>query len=84
MPYEHIIYEPGAVARIILNRPQVRNAQSQQMIWEMDEAFREAGPDRDVMVVVLSGAGESFSAGLIRALNAARDRADNLGVLAVA
>jgi enoyl-CoA hydratase len=63
MPYEHIIYEPGAVARIILNRPQYRNAQSQQMIWEMEDAFREAGRDRDVHVIVLSGAGESFSAG---------------------
>jgi enoyl-CoA hydratase len=63
MAYEHIIYEPGAVARIILNRPQYRNAQSQQMIWEMDDAFRRAGADRDVMVVVLSGAGATFSAG---------------------
>jgi enoyl-CoA hydratase len=63
MPYEHIIYQPGPVARIILNRPQYRNAQSQQMIWEMDDAFRRAGTDRNVMVVVLSGAGECFSAG---------------------
>ena len=63
MVYEHILCEPGAVARMILNGPQYRNAQSQQMIWEMDDAFRRAGSDRDVMVVVLSGAGETFSAG---------------------
>jgi enoyl-CoA hydratase len=63
MTYQHIIYQPGAVARIILNRPQYRNAQSQQMIWEMDDAFRRAGSDPAVMAIVLSGAGESFSAG---------------------
>jgi enoyl-CoA hydratase len=63
MSYQHIIYEPGAVARIILNRPQYRNAQSQQMIWEIDDAFRRAASDPAVMVIVLSGAGASFSAG---------------------
>ena len=43
MTREHIIYEPGPVARIVLNRLQYRNAQSQQMIHEVDGAFRHAG-----------------------------------------
>ena len=63
MQYQDITYEPGPVARIILNRPQYRNAQSTRMIEEMDDAFRTAGMDRAVKVVILSGAGESFSAG---------------------
>jgi enoyl-CoA hydratase len=63
MDYEQILYEPSPVARIILNRPQYRNAQSQQLIRELDDAFRRAGADREVMVVVLSGNGASFSAG---------------------
>lgn len=63
MGFEHIIYEPGSVARIILNRPQYRNAQSRRMIEEMDAAFAAAAEDDDVRVIVLSGAGHSFSAG---------------------
>lgn len=33
------------------------------MIWEMDDAFRRAGSDREVMVTFVSGAGETFPAG---------------------
>lgn len=63
MSYEHIIYEPGRVARIILNRPQYKNAQSRRMIEEMDHAFAAAAEDDEVRVIVLSGNGDSFSAG---------------------
>jgi enoyl-CoA hydratase len=63
MPYKHIVYEPGPVARIILNRPEYRNAQSRVMIEEMDRAFVEATEDEAVRVIVLSGKGEHFSAG---------------------
>lgn len=63
MEYRHIIYQPGAVARIILNRPRYRNAQSTRMIEEMDDAFRTAGSDPDVRVIILSGNGECFCAG---------------------
>jgi len=63
MEYRQIIYQPGAVTRIVLNRPRYRNAQSTRLINELDDAFRRAGSDPDVRVIVLSGAGESFSAG---------------------
>ncbi len=63
MAYEHIIYEPGTVARIILNRPRYRNAQSWKLLEEMDAAFGEAEVDPDVKVIILSGNGPSFSAG---------------------
>ncbi|HVC29633.1 MAG TPA: enoyl-CoA hydratase-related protein [Steroidobacteraceae bacterium] len=63
MHYEQILYEPAAVARITLNRPQYRNAQSARLIEELDDAFRRAGKDRDIQVIVLSGNGSSFSAG---------------------
>src|SRR3954468_8644233 len=61
--YGHILYQPGAVARIILNRPQYRNAQGRRMIEELDDAFARAKDDRDVRVIIMSGAGDSFSAG---------------------
>lgn len=55
MAYEQIIYEPGAVARIILNRPNYRNAQSAVLLEEVDAAFTEAENDPSVRVIVLSG-----------------------------
>ena len=63
MEYRDIIYEPGAVARIKLNRPRYRNAQSRIMIEEMDDAFARATRDDAVRVIILSGIGDHFSAG---------------------
>jgi enoyl-CoA hydratase len=63
MEYQQIIYQPGRVARIILNRPKYLNAQSRIMREEMDDAFAHAAADDEVGVVILSGAGNSFSAG---------------------
>jgi enoyl-CoA hydratase len=62
--YEQVRYEiDGRVARVILDRPHARNAQSRLLREEMDDAFNRAVDDHDVGVIVLSGAGESFSAG---------------------
>jgi enoyl-CoA hydratase/carnithine racemase len=62
--YRHIVYEnDGRIARLILNRPRYRNAQSRLMLEEMDGAFDEAMNDDDVRVVILAGNGEHFSSG---------------------
>jgi enoyl-CoA hydratase len=61
--YDDIRYEPGRVARVILNRPAKRNAQSWRLLREMDDAFTAAMHDDDCRVIVLSGAGPSFSGG---------------------
>jgi len=64
MPYRHILYEKDdRIARVILNRPRQRNAQSRVLLEEMDQAFAAAIADDDVRVVILSGAGEHFSSG---------------------
>ena len=63
MEYQHIIYQPGKVARVILNRPRHMNAQSRLMRDEMDDAFTRAAEDDEVGVIVLSGAGDHFSSG---------------------
>jgi len=63
MEYEHIIYQPGKVARIILNRPEYLNAQGVLMRDEMDHAFVQAAEDKTVGAIILSGSGTSFSAG---------------------
>lgn len=61
--YETIRYEPGAVARVILNRPETRNAQSRLMLRELHDALMAASGDPEVRVIVVSGVGRDFSAG---------------------
>jgi enoyl-CoA hydratase len=63
MDYRHIGYEPGKVARVIINRPRYLNAQSYLLREEMDDAFSRAVNDEQVGVIVLSGSGDHFSAG---------------------
>jgi len=64
MSYETVLYSSeGGVARIVMNRPEKRNALNHQLLDDLDAAFSQAEADREVRVVVLSGAGPSFSAG---------------------
>jgi enoyl-CoA hydratase len=62
--FETILYEvDGAVATITLNRPDAANAQSSQMLQEIDAALDAADADDAVRVLVLAGEGKNFSAG---------------------
>jgi enoyl-CoA hydratase len=61
---QHILYEvEDRVAKITVNRPRYRNSQSTPLLFQLDEAITKAGNDRDVRVIVLSGAGDHWSAG---------------------
>src|ERR671913_1410677 len=64
--YEYVTYETlddGVIARIMLNRPDTRNAQNRGMLVELHDAFLEAEADDEVRVVILGGMGPMFSAG---------------------
>jgi len=64
MNYETLELENhGAVRRIVLAREAQRNAQSQQMLDELDDAFARAAQDSSVNVVILGAKGAHFSAG---------------------
>jgi enoyl-CoA hydratase len=52
-----------AVARITLNRPDKRNAISEQMQVELEQALLEADDRRDVNVILLDGEGKDFCSG---------------------
>ncbi len=52
------------IAWVELHRPEKRNAMSPQLNTEMNEVLEELDADEDAGVVVLTGAGESFSAGM--------------------
>jgi enoyl-CoA hydratase/carnithine racemase len=56
----------GPVARVVLDRPDKRNAQRPEL-WRALAEFAETVPD-DVRVVVVTGNGPSFSAGLDRSM----------------
>lgn len=53
----------GAVERLTLNRPDVRNAFNEDVIRELTEWARAAAADASLRVVVLDAAGRVFSAG---------------------
>jgi len=55
--------DKAGVTRLTLNRPDKHNAMSGEMISELDTAARQLAEDADVRVVVMTGAGASFSAG---------------------
>ncbi|HWG09403.1 MAG TPA: enoyl-CoA hydratase/isomerase family protein [Solirubrobacteraceae bacterium] len=54
----------GAARHVILNRPEKRNAMSQELLRALGEELREAAADPDVHCVVLRGEGPVFSAGV--------------------
>ena len=51
------------VARVFLNRPDVRNAFNETTIAELTAVFAELARDADLRVVVLGGHGKAFCAG---------------------
>ena len=57
--YQDIIYEKAeGIARVTINRPEVRNAFRPQTVIEMLDAFEDAREDMGVGVVLLTGAGD--------------------------
>jgi enoyl-CoA hydratase/carnithine racemase len=54
----------GPVRHVILNRPEKRNAMSQELLLELGSALQAAGDDGEVHCVVLRGEGPVFSAGV--------------------
>jgi naphthoate synthase len=64
--YEDITYEvsPEGMAKIAINRPEVRNAFRPRTIAELIRAFDDVRDDANVGVVILTGAGtEAFCSG---------------------
>jgi enoyl-CoA hydratase len=53
----------GAVAMVMLNRPDCRNAQNSEMTYALDAALTRAVDDEEVKVIVLGGNGPHFCAG---------------------
>ncbi len=63
MPENLALVRQGAVARLRMDRPALHNAFDDALIAELTGALEALGRDPAVRVVVLEGAGASFSAG---------------------
>jgi naphthoate synthase len=63
--YEDILYEKaGGIAKVTINRPEVRNAFRPRTVQEMADAFEDVREDSAVGVAILTGAGsEAFCSG---------------------
>jgi enoyl-CoA hydratase len=64
--YHHLLverFDDGRIIRILLNRPETRNAQNRRLLVELNDAFLAAEADDDVRVVILGGTGPMFSSG---------------------
>ena len=57
------ITQTGAVARITLTQPEIRNAFSDEVIAEITAAFQDVGARAEVRAVVLAAEGPAFCAG---------------------
>jgi len=60
-----VLYEKVGerIARVTLNRPEVANAQSYEMLYALNAAFDRAAADDEVRVIVLAANGKHFSSG---------------------
>jgi len=62
--FQNILYEKqDGVATLTFNRPQAMNAFTIEMNGEVQRALKDADEDKDVRVIVLTGAGRAFCAG---------------------
>jgi enoyl-CoA hydratase len=65
MEFETIVVErpEPRIARIVMNRPEARNAQNLQMTYDLNAAFDQAVQADAVKVIILAGNGPHFSSG---------------------
>jgi len=63
--YQHLLFErqPNGLLLITINRPEVYNATDARLHWELSRVWLDVGDDPQTRVVVITGAGQAFSAG---------------------
>jgi enoyl-CoA hydratase len=75
MSYKDLIYSvKDRIATITLNRPERMNSISPNLEAELHRAFDQADSDREVKVIVLTGSGNAFSAGMDMGNKAGKER----------
>ncbi|MDA9232082.1 enoyl-CoA hydratase-related protein, partial [Porticoccaceae bacterium] len=65
MNYTSIEYQvDNGILTLLLNRPEAMNAFTMDMCSELEHAFMRASDDDDVRVIVVTGSGKAFCAGM--------------------
>ena len=65
MSFNSLLYEiDDKILTITLNRPDRMNAFTVEMAYELIDAFNQASDDDEVRVIVVTGAGKAFCAGM--------------------
>jgi naphthoate synthase len=82
LPYEDILYQRAeGIAKITINRPEVRNAFRPETVRELIDAFRRAHLDPETGVIILTGAGElAFCSGGDQRIRGEEGYRDTAGV----
>ncbi|GAB6281763.1 MAG: 1,4-dihydroxy-2-naphthoyl-CoA synthase [Ignavibacterium sp.] len=85
--YQDIIYEKmDGIAKITINRPEVRNAFRPETVIEMYDAFTDAREDQDIGVILLTGKGPAkdgkyaFCSGGDQRIRGEKGYTDNKGI----
>jgi enoyl-CoA hydratase/carnithine racemase len=60
---ENFLFEQGQIATITFNRPKRRNCLTRDVLLELEELLLRVGDD-DTRVLILTGSGSAFSAGV--------------------
>ena len=81
--YEDIIYEKWhGIAKITINRPEVRNAFRPKTVFEMSQAFYDAREDQTIGVAILTGAGDkAFCSGGDQSIRGESGYKDDKGIM---
>ena len=75
MDYNNLLFEKrNEIGYLTLNRPEKLNALSPALMAEFRHALDTIEEDAEIKVVILTGAGRAFSAGLTSALHKASRR----------
>ena len=76
--YEQVVVTSHGPVRVIaMDRTRYRNAQSRQLLRELDDAFTRGNTDPEVSVMILTSTGADFSSG--HDLGTPEERADEVG-----
>jgi enoyl-CoA hydratase len=81
MPTVLVTQPQSGVTQLTLNRPEKVNAMNSELIQELHEALDDVARDRNCRVVVLTGAGRGFCAGLDLSGYGTAPGADGLGAV---
>ncbi|MCS6926077.1 MAG: enoyl-CoA hydratase/isomerase family protein, partial [Candidatus Binatia bacterium] len=63
MPNHFVLATEGRIATLTFHRPEKRNPLNEEVVLELESLLHRVRDDKDVRVLILTGSGNTFSAG---------------------